>query len=76
MNSPIGSSLSRHEHQPNPRDPGTRSEVQTKGTDPRAIALDDWLAVQTLLESLAQAGSGNRWRRLPDPPAAGRIFRL
>ncbi len=52
------------------------SEGRSIAPDPRAIALDEWLALQSLLESLAQAGSGNLWRQSPDSPAVVRILRI
>lgn len=47
--------------------PQLSRHVRASGSDPRALALDEWAALQALAESLAQAGSGDLWRQAPPP---------
>lgn len=47
--------------------PHSSPRPSNSGCDPGALALDEWAALQSLTESIAQAASGDLWRRGPPP---------
>ena len=56
--------------------PPLARHLRALDSDPRALALDECAALQALAESLAQAGSGDLWRRGLPPPLTVKALRI